>query len=306
MRCRPTSAPVNCRAMPDDGSSTTWAETLVRVTVEVGDRAAAKWLCQTASGHDAEEFAAILDLPVGERAGLHLEAMLRRLAGGEPLQYVLGRWGFRRLDVMVDARVLIPRPETEQLVDAVLQRLAAVRDHHHQRRPCVVDLGTGSGVIGLSVLAESAPESVDVWMTDVSVEALDVARANCAGLGRAGARARFASGRWYEALPVELVGSFDVIVSNPPYVADADDEVEDVVRLHEPDLALFAGPDGLDALRAVVAGAPQWLSPGGQLIVEIGHRQADAVSQMFVDAGLGEVDVRDDLAGRPRMVSGTR
>lgn len=306
MRCRPTCARGSSPAMRDDGS-TTWAELLADVAAEIGDRSAAKWLCQTASGHDGDEFAGILDRPVGERAGLHLRSMLMRLSEGEPLQYVLGRWGFRRLDVMVDARVLIPRPETEQLVDAVLGHLALIgRNRGRDTGPLrVVDLGTGSGAIGLSVLAESAPNAVEVWMTDVSSDALDVARANCAGIGRAGSGARFAVGDWFAALPGELAGSFDAVVANPPYVAETDD-VEDIVRRHEPHGALFAGPDGLDALRTVVAGAPRWLAPGGMLVVEIGHRQGDATSGLFVDAGLRDVVVRDDLAGRPRMVTGTR
>lgn len=303
--------------MRDDGT-TTWAELLADVAAEIGDRSAARWLCETASGHDGDEFAGILHDPVAERAGLHLRSMLARLSVGEPLQYVLGRWGFRRLDVMVDARVLIPRPETEQLVDAVLAHLvsarrgsagraSAGRGPGHGGSPLrVVDLGTGSGAIGLSVLAESVPGEVEVWMTDISGDALDVARANCAGIGRAGSGARFAAGDWFAALPVELAGSFDVVVSNPPYVADDDAEIEEIVLRHEPHLALFAGPDGLDALRTVIAGAPRWLAPGGLLVVEIGHRQGDVAAELFVDAGLRDVTVRHDLAGRPRMVRGTR
>lgn len=294
--------------MPDDGP-TTWAGLLADVADEIGDTTAAKWLCQTASGHDGDEFIGILDRPVGERAGLHLRSMLARLAGGEPLQYVLGRWGFRRLDVMVDARVLIPRPETEQLVDVVLGHLAVLVGTGGRGGPMrVADLGTGSGVIGLSVLAESAPGAVEVWMTDLSGDALDVARANCAGVGRAGSGARFAVGNWYAALPVDLRGSFDVVVANPPYVAEVDDrdEIEEIVRMHEPGGALFAGPDGLDALRIIASGAPDWLAPGGMLAVEIGHRQGDATAELFAGSGLREVAVRADLAGKPRMVTGIR
>lgn len=301
MHFRPTCARVSSPVMTDDGTLT-WAEMLARVAEETGDRTVAKWLCQVASGCDGDEFTGVLAERVQQRSGVHLQTMLGRLAAGEPLQYVLGRWGFRRLDVMVDPRVLIPRPETEQLVDVVLGWLSSSAPSPAR----VVDLGTGSGAIGLSLLAESGPGTVEVWMTDASDGALDVARANCAGIGRAGAGARFAVGDWWDALPGSLRGTLDAVVSNPPYIADDDPEVDDAVRRHEPASALFAGGDGLDALRTVVAGAPAWLAPGGLLAVEIGHRQGDAVRELFVAAGFGGVEVRDDAAGRPRVVFGTR
>ena len=142
--------------------------------------------------------------------------MVARRAHGEPLQYVLGRWGFRTLDLLVDRRVLIPRPETEVVAGLAIDALAAL-----DRPGVAVDLGTGSGAIALSLAAERWPH-VEVWATDVSPDALAVARANLAGLGRRAAVVRLLEGTGSSALPGDLRGRVDVIVSNPPYVpADA-------------------------------------------------------------------------------------
>ena len=277
----------------------TWADMVPHVAQMTGDRNAARWLCETASGCDGDEFRAIHDEWVPERAGKQIESMVRRFLGGEPLQYVLGRWGFRRLDLMVDRRVLIPRPETELIVDVVLAHLAG-----SAAPSTVVDLGTGSGAIGLSVLHESEVGSVIVHMTDASTDALDVARANGAGIGRAATGARFAHGSWFEALDVSLLGTVDVIVSNPPYIATGDDELDAAVREWEPVSALLSGSDGLDDLRIIVGGAHEWLRPGGLLVVEIGHTQGPAVKELYHVSGFTGVEVREDLAGRDRFVSG--
>ena len=277
----------------------TWRELLARTTSVTGDRLAAKWLCEHASGCDAHEFQEILDEPVNERSGEHLRFMTHRLMNGEPLQYVMGRWAFRRLDLLVDSRVLIPRPETELIVEHVVS--------HVQGKKAVVkiaELGTGSGAIGLSLLDELPFESAIVWMTDASDDALHVARANAAGIGRHAVGARFASGSWYEALPPELRGTLDVIVSNPPYIAEGDPEVDESVLAWEPHHALFSGESGLHDLRTIVEGASDWLTPGGMLAVEMGHTQAEAVTGMFTDAGLDDVLVRQDLAKRNRFVTG--
>ncbi|MGA0863099.1 MAG: peptide chain release factor N(5)-glutamine methyltransferase [Ilumatobacteraceae bacterium] len=279
-----------------------WAELMASIAETIGDRVAAKWLCEHASGAEsAAEFDAMRHDLVSARAGLHLDAMARRLLGGEPLQYVMGRWAFRRLDLLVDRRVLIPRADTETLVEVALQSLATRRTTREE--PAVVaDLGTGSGAVGLALLDESPLGSLTVWMTDASQDALDVARANAAGLGRRGGGARFALGSWFDALPAELRGSFDVIVSNPPYIAVGDVEVDEQVRTWEPHDALFAGADGLDAVRTIVSGARDWLTPGGALALEIGHTQAGAVSELMREAGFVDVNVRRDAAGRERVV----
>jgi release factor glutamine methyltransferase len=237
-----------------------------------------------------------LDDPATQRSVAALDTMVARRHAGEPIQYVLGSWGFRRLDLMVDRRVLIPRPETETVVDVALEVLAG--------RPlpvAIADLGTGSGAIALALADETPVNGVRIWATDVSAEALDVARANLAGLGRAGAKVRLAEGSWFEALPPWLRGGLDVIVSNPPYVAERD-AVDEAVRAWEPAAALFAGADGLDAVRVVTWEAVEWLRPGGVLVVEIGADQGDAAVRLAAAGGLTGVEVRPDLAGRCRVL----
>lgn len=279
----------------------TWAEMTAHVAAELGDRNEARWVCETAGGFDAGELRAAADEWVPERAGKQIESMLRRRLAGEPLQYVLGRWGFRRLDLMVDARVLIPRPETELVVDIVT---AAVRGAGPGAT--VVDLGTGSGAIGLAVLDELPPGHATVWMTDASADALDVARANAAGAGRAAMGARFAHGNWYGALDGSLRGAVDVIVSNPPYIAEGDPEVASDVLEWEPRSALFSGGDGLDDIRQLIDGARNWLRPGGLLLMEIGYQQGPAVASLLEQAGYCNSAIRPDLTGRDRIAYARR
>lgn len=283
----------------NNDNTITWRETLVSTTEIVGDRVIAKWLCEHAAGVDSDEWLDVVDDKVTQRCGLHLDAMMRRYLSGEPLQYVLGRWAFRHLDLMVDQRVLIPRPETEQLVDLVLD---AVRSELSQEVR-IADLGTGTGAIGLSLLYELPLGSARVWLTDNSNDVADVTRANLAGLGRAAMYGQISVGSWYDALPLDLRGSFDVVVSNPPYIARNDSEVEDKVRDWEPHLALFADDNGLGALRAIISSASTWLRKGGILAVEIGHTQAEAVSQLCKESGLVNVVVHVDATHRERFVT---
>lgn len=239
------------------------------------------------------EVAADLDEAVTTRAIAHFDAMLERRAAGEPLQYVLGHWGFRDLDLLVDRRVLIPRSETEVVVEVALEELRRFGGS------LAVDLGTGSGAIALSLALEM--KTVEVWGVDRSVDALAVARANLAGIGRAGARVRLVEGDWFGGLPDDLRGTVDVIVANPPYVAEGDD-LPDEVRRWEPVDALFAGGDGLDDLRRIVTEAPRWLAPTGVLVVELAPAQAATVAELAGRAGFTDVRVRVDLTGRDRMV----
>lgn len=168
-------------------------------------------------------------------------------------------------------------------------------------RPAVaVDLGTGSGAIALSLAAERWPH-IEVWATDASADALAVARANLAGLGRRASAIRLVEGDWFTALPGELRGRVDVIVSNPPYVA-ACDSLPPEVADWEPTEALLAGADGLDDLRRIVADAPGWLAPGGVLVTEIGETQGAAVRELATVAGFAEVAIAPDLAGRDRAL----
>jgi release factor glutamine methyltransferase len=143
-------------------------------------------------------------------------------------------------------------------------------------------------------------------MTDESEDALHVARANAAGIGRAASGARFAHGSWFKALPTDYEEGFDIVVSNPPYIANGDPEVDDAVLKYEPHTALFAGTDGLDDIRIIVRDAPQWLMTGGLLALEVGHTQGGVVADLMVSDGFINVSVHKDLSGRNRFVSGVR
>mgnify|MGYP001417498100 CR=1 FL=1 len=258
-----------------------------------------RWIIERACGRTPAEQASALDELVTEREAGFLREMVRRRSAGEPLQYVLGRWGFRTLDLLVDRRVLIPRPETEVVADHAIRSAQAVGGD-----AVVVDLGTGSGAIALSVAAECWPH-VEVWATDVSAEALAVARANLAGLGRRAASVRLLEGDWFAALPADLRGRVDVVVSNPPYVA-ADDPLPGEVADWEPPGALVAGPSGLEAVEQIVAEAPAWLAKGGTLVVEVGDTQGTAAAALAAAAGFAEVDVVPDLTGRDRVLVARR
>lgn len=272
-----------------------WAQT----ADVIGERHEARWLCEVAVGCDGAEFDAALGEPVTERMLQHLDAMVARYRSGEPLQYVLGRWGFRRLDLAVDRRVLIPRPETELVAEVAIDLARSATAPRS-----VADLGTGSGAIGLSLAIELPLDDTTVWITDISDDALAVASANLAGIGRPGRNVRLAAGSWYDALPAEQ--RFDVIVSNPPYVATGAPELDEAVRFWEPADALFAGSDGLDDIRHLVIGAPDHLADDGWLVLEIGADQGAPVGELFEAAGFCEVEIRPDLAGRDRVASARR
>jgi len=275
------------------------AETEARLSV-VADSPAneTRWIIERAAGFDGVEYILGLDENVTER-GMHFhDLMLERRLAGEPLQYVLGRWGFRTLDLFVDRRVLIPRPETEMVAGLAIDELKAMRSAGIDR-PVAVDLGTGSGAIGLSIAVEV--ERAEVWITDASADALVVARSNLTGIGRAATRVQVAEGSWFEALPRELLGAIDVVVSNPPYVA-TDDDIEDIVREWEPLSALFAGDDGLDDIRMILEDAPAWLRPGGVLILEMDPGQLGTASELARSLGFLGIETHADLAGRDRAL----
>jgi release factor glutamine methyltransferase len=247
----------------------------------------ARWMVEAAARD--------VDGPVTERSLAWFDSMLERRLAGEPLQYVLGSWSFRSLDLLVDRRVLIPRPETEVVAQVAIDELRRTGGG------TLVDLGTGSGAIGLSIAVEVV--TAEVWLTDASPDALDVARANLAGIGRPGQRVRVVEGDWFDALPLGLVGAVDVVVANPPYVATGD-ELPDEVRNWEPSSALLAGPDGLDDLRRIIREAPAWLARPGVLVLECAPGQTAAVAGLLEDGGFEEVTIVPDLAGRPRCVRG--
>ncbi len=254
-----------------------------------------RWIIERANGRTGAEQASTLDDAVDPRHASAVAAMVERRERGEPLQYVLGRWGFRTLDLYVDRRALIPRPETEVVAGLAVDALAAL-----DRPGVAVDLGTGTGAIALSMAAERWPD-VEVWATDASPDALAVARANLAGLGRRAAVVRLVEGDWFAALPEELRGRVDVVVSNPPYVP-ADADLPAAVADWEPRDALVPGPTGLEAIERIVAEAPDWLAPGGVLVVEIGDDQGAAASALARRAGLVDPAIHPDLAGRDRAL----
>ena len=262
----------------------------------------ARRIVEAAAGATPAEFEDALDDPATERAAAWFYSMVERRGAGEPLQYVVGSWSFRSLDLMVDRRVLIPRPETEVVAgfaaDEVASRSASPGG---DREVIVADLGTGSGAIALSVAVECP--AARVYATDVSADALSVASANLAGLGRAAARVTLHEGDWFEALPGALRGSIDVVVSNPPYIG-AGEELPAVVADWEPPVALWSGPTGNEAVEQVVAGASQWLCPGGALIMEAASHRAQESAALVSDAGFEDVRVERDLAGLDRVVMG--
>lgn len=274
----------------------TWRGLLGQVEAAVGSRNEARRIVERAAGWDGAELVLHLDDEVPERAVPFVDAMVARRRGGEPLQYVLGRWGFRRLELLVDRRVLIPRPETEWVVETVVEELARLG----RRTPAVADLGTGSGAIALSVADEVS--GARVWASDVDAGALAVARANLAGLGsRVAPRVTLCQGSWFEALPPDLRGGLDVVVANPPYVA-AHEPLPPEVADWEPREALVAGPGGLEAVTEIVTAAPAWLTRPGVAVVELAPHQADEAVAVARGAGFGEVRVRPDLQGRLRVL----
>jgi len=221
--------------------------------------------------------------------------LLRRRAGREPLQYILGRQAFRELELEVGPDVLVPRPETELLVDEVL---AWARSEPRAELDAL-DVGTGSGAIALSLALEGPFRRI--VGTDRSEAAVRVAERNRAAAALDD-RVDLRVGSWFE--PLDATERFDVIASNPPYVAETElATLEPEVRTWEPVGALVAGPDGLDGFRVVVAGAAAHLSPGGLLALEVGAGQTGAVVGMLEERGeYMQVRVRRDLAGRERIV----
>ena len=263
---------------------------------------AARRIVEAAAGAAPAEFDSILDEPATQRAAAWFFSMLERRGAGEPLQYVVGTWSFRTLDLMVDRRVLIPRPETEVVAgfaaDEVANRSAT---SDGDREVIVADLGTGSGAIALSVAVECS--AARVYATDVSADALAVASANLAGLGRAAARVTLHEGDWFEALPGALQGSIDVVVSNPPYIGTGE-ELPAVVADWEPPVALWSGPTGREAVEQVIGGALSWLRPSGSLVLEVASHRAQETAQMAAEGGFVDVRVERDLTGLERVVIG--
>ena len=267
-------------------------------------------MVEQVSGYDGTELLTNEREVAPTPAVRRLDGMLERRQAGEPLQYVLGRWDFLGLDLLVDRRVLVPRPETEVVARTAideLARLGARRGAHDgwlaaDTSYAVADLGTGSGAIALA-LARELPDAA-VWATDASEDALAVARANLAGVGSAATRVRLVTGSWFDALPTDLRGALTLIVSNPPYVATH--EVADLppdVADWEPREALVSGPTGFEAIEVILAGARDWLDPeGGVLVVELAPTQGARATELAATAGFTDVRIDRDLAGCDRVL----
>jgi release factor glutamine methyltransferase len=239
--------------------------------------------------------------PLAAAEAARLEAWIARRIAGEPVQYITGRAAFRGLDLAVNPAVLVPRPETEGLVEAVL---GVLRDEAGRwPRPRVLDLGTGSGAIALAIASEWPAATVTA--SDASDAALATARANAEALGLA-ERVRLARGDWFEAVGGDE--RFEVIVSNPPYVATGEwDQLPHDVRGFEPAQALFSGATGLEALREIVDEAPRHLVAGGLLALELAEMRAEEVAGWLEGAhDWSGVTLLDDLSGRPRVLLARR
>ncbi|GAB3026414.1 peptide chain release factor N(5)-glutamine methyltransferase [Oleiagrimonas citrea] len=259
----------------------------------VAERGDAEWLLMHALGVDRAWLFAHATDPVDAASAQAFEALLQRREQGEPVAYILGRRGFWHLDLEVTPDTLIPRPETELLVELALQRMP-------QDVPLkVVDLGTGSGAIALA-LASERPQA-QVTAVDVSASALQVARRNALANGLE--RVEFLQGDWYGPLADR---QFDLIVSNPPYIEHDDAHVGQGDLRFEPRGALVSGADGLDAIRVLVTGARRHLRARGWLLMEHGWKQGPAVRALLTDdGGFTHVFTACDLEGRER-VSGAR
>lgn len=217
-------------------------------------------------------------------------ALLVRRAAGEPVAYLVGETAFHGLALRVDANVLVPRPDTESLVDWALELLPT----EAPRR--VIDLGTGSGAIALAL--KHARPRASVLATDISATALAVAGTNATRLGL---EVELRQTAWWCGLDGER---FDLVVSNPPYIAGGDPHL--AALQHEPTLALTPGGDGLDALRAIIDGAPAHLAAGGWILLEHGYDQALAVQALLAAQGFTAIQTRHDLGGRARCTGGQR
>jgi release factor glutamine methyltransferase len=254
------------------------------------DRLDAQWLLAQIFG---QARVWLLAHPDERLSAAQAECFVRALQArrqGMPLAYVLGQWSFAGLSLEVNPAVLVPRPETEELLRWALQLAQAMT------APRLLDLGTGSGALALAM--KSALPQAEVWATDAHDAALEVARSNALRLGLS---VRFpAAGSWWQALPPD-VGRFDIVVSNPPYISADDPHLE--ALCHEPSHALVADDHGLADLRLIIDGAPTHLQAGAWLVLEHGHGHYAAVAALLSARGFVAIEGRQDLAGLPRCTA---
>jgi release factor glutamine methyltransferase len=251
------------------------------------DRLDARLLLQHATGCTHADLLARPEMPVIAPAALQFMAWVERRAAGEPLAYLVGESEFRGRVFQVSPAVLIPRPETEVLIDLALEKL------HRLAAPRVLDLGTGSGIVAISLALECP--AARIAAVDISKEAIFVARNNA---GRLGAKVDFHEGDWFAPLAGE---KFDLIVANPPYVAAGDPHLALNGLPFEPQLALTDGADGLSCIRQIVAGAPAYLKTGGWLLFEHGYDQGEASRNLLTDGAFKGPFTHRDLSGIDRV-----
>ena len=274
----PTTVAECLRQAQDSGLARVDAQILLLHSLQrpLHDRA---WLL----AHDSDTLTPV-------QAAAWQDALQRRLQG-EPVAYITGRKDFFGLTLAVDARVLDPRPDTETLVEWALACLP--ESAPETPSPRILDLGTGSGAVALA-LQHARPDAT-VWAVDASEDALAVARANAMRLNLP---VQFIASNWLGAVDIQQTGRFDLIVTNPPYVADGDPHL--AALTHEPLQALTSGPDGLDDIRQIITQAPACLAPGGWLLLEHGWDQAAPVQALLRKAGFVQVQSRRDLGGIER------
>lgn len=254
-------------------------------------RTDAQWLLLHVLGRSQAWLFAHADDALDARHAQAFEAVVARREAGEPVAYLTGRRGFRSLELEVAPGVLIPRPETELLVELALERIAPDREVR------IADLGTGSGAIALAVASERPQASIVA--VDASMEALSIATGNARRLGLA--NVSFHQGDWWQPLAGDR---FDIVVANPPYISEGDPHLAEGDLRFEPAMALASGADGLDAIREIVAGAPPHLVARGWLLLEHGWEQGEAVRVLLQGSGFVDVETRRDLEDRERVTLG--
>ena len=261
-------------------------------------RAEARRLLASLTGQPLTWFMAHGDDPADPDTTTRFQALAERRRAGEPLAYLLGQQEFYGRPFAVSPAVLIPRADTETLVETALEQLLLQRQQRRAVPLSLLELGTGSGIIAIT-LALEAPDT-EVHAVERSPDALAVAQQNAKALGAD--RIHWHTGNWWQALACPR--RFDLIVSNPPYIAAGDHHLQQGDLRFEPPQALAAGPDGLDDLRIIIGGAPAHLNPGGWLLLEHGYDQEAPVQALLRDAGFADVFTRRDLAGQPRVSGG--
>lgn len=282
--------------MPTIGESLTHARAALKQALTLGDREAgleAHILLGHALGKSRAYLITHHDAPLGTDALATFHALLARRLRGEPVAYLLGEREFFGLSLRVTPDVLIPRPETELLVELALALIP------EQTTFEVLDLGTGSGAVAIAI-AKHRP-AAHITAVDQSAAALAVAQDNARRFGLA--TIRFVQGDWFG--PLDKDNRFDLIIGNPPYIAEDDGHLKQGDLRFEPQSALASGPDGLDAIRTIVAAAPSHLSPHGRLLLEHGFEQGAACRKLFSEHGFLGVSTHSDLAGCERVTEGT-